>query len=84
MAFKRLISAAAAAALIFSPTIAAAQSSAPVAAVSNGAVEPAAESADGSALRRTGIIIPFAAILLIGLVVYLLTKKGDGGEPVSP
>ena len=83
MVSKRIISAAAAAALIFTPTVAAAQSAPARSTSSAQAVEPAAETLEGSELRRIGIIIPLAGLLLLGLLVYLLTKSGDK-EPVSP
>jgi hypothetical protein len=85
MSLKRFAGAATALALILSPTVAAAQTAAAAtSAVSQQAVQPEAETAEGSELRRTGIIIPLAALLLIGLLIYLLTKKGDDKEPRSP
>ena len=84
MAFKRILTAATAAALIFSPTVAvAARASSPAPAAAQ-QVAPSSEMVDeGSELRRTGFIIPLAGIVLIVLAVLLLTKKKDK-DPVSP
>ncbi len=80
MALKKLISASAAMALVFSPTVAAAAKAAPA----SQQVAPAAESIDeGSELRRTGFIIPLAGIALIVLIILLVTKKKDK-EGVTP
>lgn len=81
MAFKRILTTATAAALIFSPTIAVAARAASPAPAQQ--VAPAAETIDeGSELRRTGFIIPLAGLILIVLAVLLLTKKDN--DPVSP
>jgi hypothetical protein len=82
MAFKPLITAAAAAALIFSPTVAVAARAPASAPAGTQQVAPAAEEVEGSELRRTGFIIPLAGILLVVLAVLLLTKKDK--DPVSP
>ena len=77
MFLKSAVTAAAALALTVTPTLAAAQTVAPT------EVAPAAEAVeDQSELRRTGILIPAAAILAIILAVILLTKGGD--DQVSP
>lgn len=74
---KKLIAAAAAAALVMSPTIAAAQS-APV------EVAPAAEQAQGEQIRG-GFILPLLVIVAAALAVYFLTKNGDNDDQgVSP
>ena len=74
---KKLIAAAAAAALVMSPTIAAAQS-APV------EVAPAAEQAEGEQIRG-GFLLPLAIIVGIALAVYFLTKDdNDDDLPTSP
>jgi hypothetical protein len=73
---KKLIAAAAAAALVMSPTVAAAQS-APV------EVAPATEQAEGEQIRG-GFILPLAIIVAIALAVYFLTKDKDDNVPPSP
>jgi hypothetical protein len=73
---KKLIAAAAAAALVVSPTIAAAQS-APV------EVAPATEQAEGEQIRG-GFILPLAIIVAIAIAVYFLTKSKDDNLPKSP
>jgi type IV secretory pathway VirB2 component (pilin) len=74
---KKLIAAAAAAALVMSPTIAAAQS-APV------EVAPASEQAEGEQFRG-GFILPLAIIVAIIIGVLLLTKDDDKDNlPKSP
>ena len=74
---KKLIAAAAAAALVMSPTLAAAQS-APV------EVAPAAEQAEGEQIRG-GFILPLAIIVGIAIAVYFLTKNDDKDNlPTSP
>ncbi|HEY0148173.1 MAG TPA: hypothetical protein VGB70_04145 [Allosphingosinicella sp.] len=70
---KKLIGAVAAAALVLSPTLAAAQS-APV------EVAPATEQAEGEQIRG-GFILPLLVIVAAVLAVYLLT---DEDEPNSP
>jgi Spy/CpxP family protein refolding chaperone len=73
---KKLIAAAAAAALVVSPTVAAAQS-APV------EVAPAAEQAEGDQIRG-GFILPLLVIVAAVIAVYLLTKDGDDDVQISP
>jgi heme/copper-type cytochrome/quinol oxidase subunit 2 len=74
---KKLIGAAAAAALALSPTVAAAQS-APV------EVAPAAEQAEGEQIRG-GFILPLTIIVAIIIGVLLLTKdKDNDAEPMTP
>jgi Na+/H+ antiporter NhaC len=81
VAFKRIVTAATAAALIFSPTVAVAARGAAPAAAAAQQVDPAAETAEGSELRRTGFIIPLAVIIAIIIGILLLTKKDK--DPVS-
>ena len=74
---KKLIAAAAAAALVISPTVAAAQS-APV------EVAPATEQVEGEQIRG-GFILPLAIIVAIIIGVLLLTKDDDKDNlPKSP
>jgi heme/copper-type cytochrome/quinol oxidase subunit 2 len=74
---KKLIAAAAAAALVMSPTLAAAQS-APV------EVAPAAEQAEGEQIRG-GFLLPLGIIVAIIISVYFLTKDKDNDNlPVTP
>ena len=74
---KKLIAAAAAAALVMSPTIAAAQS-APV------EVAPAAEQAEGEQIRG-GFLLPLGIIVAIAIAVYFLTKNDkDDNLPKTP
>jgi hypothetical protein len=75
---KKLIAAAAAAALALSPTIAAAQT-APV------EVAPSAEQAEGEQIRG-GFILPLGIIVAIAIAVYFLTKNKDkdGNQPMTP
>ena len=74
MVFKKVVTAAAAAALIAAPTVAAAQTAAPV--------EPASESVEGSELRG-GFIIPLIALIaiILGLCAATQTCGGDDGDP---
>jgi type IV secretory pathway VirB2 component (pilin) len=73
---KKLIAAAAAAALVISPTVAAAQS-APV------EVAPATEQVEGEQIRG-GFILPLAIIVAIIIGVLLLTKDEDEDVPPTP
>jgi hypothetical protein len=74
---KKLIAAAAAAALVMSPTVAAAQS-API------EVAPATEQAEGDQIRG-GFILPLAIIVAIVIAVYFATKDKDADNvPPSP
>ncbi len=78
MAFKSLLTGIAAAALAVSPTMATAQTAVPT------QIAPALETVEAdSQLRRTGFLIPFAAVVLV-LVIILLVTKDDDEEPVSP
>lgn len=84
MAFKRILTAATAAALIFSPATAVAARAASPAPIGAQQLVPADETIDeGSELRRTGFIIPLVGIVLVVLAVLLLTKNDDK-DPVSP
>ncbi len=77
MAFKSLLTGIAAAALAISPTVATAQAAIPT------QIAPTAETVEAdSQLRRTGFLIPFAAIVLVLVIILLVTKDDD--EPVSP
>ena len=71
---KKLIAAAAAAALVLSPTLAAAQR-APV------EVAPGAEQAQGEQIRG-GFLLPLAVIVAALIAVYFLTQNDN--EQVSP
>jgi hypothetical protein len=73
---KKLIAAAAAAALVVSPTVAAAQS-APV------EVAPDSEQAEGDQIRG-GFILPLAVIVAAIIAVYLLTQGDDDDVQISP
>ena len=77
MVFKGFIAAATAVALSVAPTVAAAQA-API------EVAPAAESVDGSELRRGGFIIPLIAIIAIILGIIAALKDDKDGPPTSP
>jgi hypothetical protein len=72
--FKKVVTAAAAVALLTAPTVAAAQA-AP-------AVQPAGETVEGSELRG-GFIIPLIALVAIILGILALTRDGDD-QPDSP
>ena len=74
---KKLIAAAAAAALVMSPTLATAQTA-------QVEVAPAAEQAEGEELRG-GFILPLLVIVAAVIAVYFLTKDDDNdAEPLSP
>jgi hypothetical protein len=78
MRIKRIIASFGAAALAFSPAVAAAQSVAPII--------PAEETVEGSELRG-GFIIPLVAIvaIILGVLAALGELEGDGnGPPKSP
>ena len=84
MAFKRLITAAASAALIAAPTMASAQASA--AAARTAEVAPATETVQGEQLRG-GFIIPLIALIaiILGLCVGTDICGGDDDDlPHSP
>lgn len=78
MAFKFIISGIAAVALSVTPTLAAAQTALPTT-----EVQPAAENAEGSELRRHGLLIPAAILIAIILAVILLAGD-DEDSPASP
>jgi hypothetical protein len=83
VAFKKLIAAAASAALIAAPTMASAQASA---AAARTEVAPAAETVDGEQLRG-GFIIPLIALIaiILGLCVGTDICGGDDDDlPTSP
>ncbi len=77
MAFKSLLTGIAAATLAISPTVATAQAAVPT------PIAPTAETVEAdSQLRRTGFLIPFAAIVIVLVIILLVTK--DDEERVSP
>ena len=73
MVFNKVITAAAAVAMMAAPTVAAAQSA---------PIEPASESVEGSELRG-GFIIPLIALIAIILGILAATND-DGDPPESP
>lgn len=75
MVFKKVVTAAAAVALVASPTIAAAQTAAPA--------EPASETVQGSELRG-GFIIPLIALIAIILGILAAIHDDDEDLPHSP
>ena len=77
MVFKGFIAAATAVALSVAPTVAAAQTVAPL------EMAPAAESVEGSELRG-GFVIPVIVIVAILLGVLAYTNDDDGNIPTSP
>ena len=83
MAFRTLTSIAVSAAVVFTPTLAAAQNApkTETSASVRAEISPEEESPEGSELRG-GYIIPLAIIVAIILGVLLLTK--DDEEPTSP
>ena len=74
MVFRKVVTAASALALVAAPTVAVAQTAAPV--------EPASETVEGSELRG-GFIIPLIAIIAIILGILAATHD-DGDPPHSP
>lgn len=79
MKFSKLVAAALALSLSAAPALAAA----PAAAAPQ--VEPAAENVEGSALYRTGILVPLVGVAVLALAIYLIFGGGGGDdEPVSP
>ena len=68
MAFRKIITAASAVALVAAPTVATAQAQ----------LEPASEQVEGSELRG-GFIIPLIAI--VAIILGILAATHDGGEP---
>jgi hypothetical protein len=87
VAFKRLIAAAVSVALVTTPTMALAQSSAATSASATHEVAPAAETVDGDELRG-GFIIPLIALIaiILGLCVAtdLCGNDDDADLPNSP
>ena len=81
MAFRKLVAAAASVALMTTPTMALAQSSAPAA---THEVAPADESVEGSQLRG-GFIIPLIALIavILGLCAAFCSNNDDD-LPHSP
>ena len=77
MKFTRLLAATLALSLSAAPAVAAP-------AVPTAALEPAAEEVEGSALYRTGILVPLAGVLVLALIVYLIIDSGGDDEPASP
>ena len=75
MVFRKVITAASAVALIAAPTIAVAQTAAPI--------EPASESVEGSELRG-GFIIPLIALIAIILGICAATDVCGGEEEDPP
>ena len=82
MTTKSLMASIAAAALVVSPTVAAAQSatSAPA------QIAPAEETVEGSELRRGGFIIPLVAIIaiILGILAATGNLENDRDTPRSP
>ncbi|MDP8994640.1 MAG: hypothetical protein M3N07_06645 [Pseudomonadota bacterium] len=74
MVFKKIVAATSAVALVAAPTIAVAQTTAPI--------EPASEQVEGSELRG-GFIIPLIAIIAIILGILAATHE-DEDPPHSP
>lgn len=87
MAFKGLIAAAVSVALITTPTMALAQSSAATSASVTREVAPAAENVDGDELRG-GFIIPLIALIAVILGLCVATDicggHNDNDLPTSP
>lgn len=79
MNFKRFIAASAAIALMTTPVVAAAQSTA---ATVSTEVSPASESVDEGSQLRGGFIIPLIAI--IAIILGILAATGDNDAPESP
>ena len=78
MTYKKFIGAIAAVALASTSTVSVA---AGTAASAKSAPAPAVEAVDAdSELRRTGILIPLAALAVIGAAIYLLLLKGGDDE----
>jgi hypothetical protein len=88
VAFKGLIAAAVSVALITTPTMALAQSSAPTSASVTHEVAPASEAVEGDELRG-GFIIPLIALIAVILGLCVATNicgghDDDDGLPTSP
>lgn len=73
---KRFTAAAVAACLVAAPTVAAAQTAAPVA--------PAVESVEDGNEIRGGYLLPLAVIVAVVIAVILLTGDDEDGDPVTP
>jgi hypothetical protein len=73
--FKKVITAAAAVAMMAGSTVAAAQTA---------AVAPANEAVEGSELRGGGFFIPLIALLAILLGIIAATHNNDNDLPHSP
>ena len=81
---KRLITATASVALMATPALAAAQSSAAVSRAVNSSVVPASEEVSGNQLFGGGnAAVVIAALVAVGLGIYFLVKNGDN-PPASP
>ena len=86
MRFKGLIAATASVALMTTPTLAAAQTSATTSATAVQEVAPAGEEVDGEQLRG-GFIIPLIALIAIILGICAATEICGGDDddlPTSP
>ncbi len=82
--WKSLLSGATAIALATAPAAATAQSR-PAPATQASEVQPGAEQAEGSELRRRGFILPLIGVVALIVLIYLLTRKDkDEAFPVSP
>lgn len=75
MAFKGILAATTAVAMIAAPTMAAAQSA---------EVAPASESVNGGSELRGGFIIPLIALIAILLGIYAATHNNNDDLPRSP
>lgn len=81
---KRLITATASVALMATPAMAAAESSAAVSRAVNSSVVPATEDVSGNELfGRGNAAVIIAALVAVGLGIYFLLKDGDN-PPASP
>ena len=82
MAFKGIIAAAASVALVTTPTMTLAQTSAAASASTTREIAPATESVEGNELRG-GFIIPLIALIaiILGLCVATDICGGDDDDP---
>lgn len=79
MALKKIVTALAAVSLATAPTLAAAQTTAPLA--------PADETVEGSQLGDSGVgqILPIFVIIAIVMLIREIVKDDDSGDPpISP